>query len=552
MRLLKPPVAAFGPQAPHTEQGAFTAMLDLMRRKKQSIIIKVVFVVIVLSFVGTMFLVWGKGSEGGGRSLGYAAKVNGSRISVEEYQSSYQRIRTIYQQIYGQYLSSEMEKVLGLKKVALDTLIDNRLIMKEAKSMGIKVSDDEVARSIEEIPSFQKDGRFDFNLYQQLLRSARITAKDFEEGQKEELIIKKARQAVKDKVTVSDDEALAQYKKDNDKIDLEYVAYAPADVIGEVKLTEAELNDYLQKNQEAFRTPEKVALSYVVLDPGAQAAGLTLTEDEIQAFYQKNIDRWQGKDGILPLKEVRDRVKAEALKQKAAKQAYELAADTLFKNIKSGDLGQAAGQLKLKIQETPLFSTTAPAPALAGEAAVIKKAFELKQGELGGPVETAKGIYILKAKERKAAVVPPLAEIKAAVEQRAKEAKAIELARTKAEEAAKQLVAKAALKTRTTGSFGYSAKGDVPAIGAAPDLMEAAFKLPAPPAAATTPFKVGNRWYAVRLKNRTEAPRAEFDKAKEPIRQKLLPRKQDETVDTWTKGLKAKAKIEINQALVAE
>ena len=77
-------------------------MLDIMRKKKNSIIIKIVFVVIVLSFIGTMFLVWGEGRSGmGGGSLGYAAKVDGSKITLEEYQNSYQRIRNVYQQIYG-------------------------------------------------------------------------------------------------------------------------------------------------------------------------------------------------------------------------------------------------------------------------------------------------------------------------------------------------------------------------------------------------------------------------------------------------------------------
>lgn len=527
-------------------------MLDLMRKKKESIIIKAVFVIIVLSFVGTIFLVWGKGDGGsGGRSAGYAAIVDGTKISPEEYQNSYQRVRNIYQQIYGQSIPPEMEKMLGLKKIALDNLIDSYLIMKEAKAMGIKVSKDEIAAAIEAMPSFQKDGRFDFNLYQQLLKGSRITPKEFEEGQKGELSLKKARQAIKDKVTVSDEDALAQFKKENDRIELEFVDFAPADVIGEVKPSEAELNEYLQKNQDAFKTQEKAALSYILLDPASQAAKLTLTEEEIQTFYQKNIDRWQGKDGILPLKDVKDRVKAEAQKQKAAKQAFELAADTLYKNIKSGDLNQIAGQLGLKVQETPLFSATAPAPALTGEAAVIKKAFEIKQGELGGPVETAKGIYILKVKERKPSVVPPLAEIRGAVEQKAREAKAVELARKKAEDAAKQFAAKATLKSRTTGSFAYSAKGDLPLIGTAPELMEAVFKLAAGQAPAT-PFKAGNRWYAVRLKSRTEAPKTEFDKNKEQIRQRLLPKKQDEALDSWTKELRAKAKIEINQALVAE
>jgi peptidyl-prolyl cis-trans isomerase D len=528
-------------------------MLDLMRKKKNTIIIKIVFVVIVLSFVGTMFLVWGEGRSGmgGGRS-GFAAKVDGSKISLEEYQNAYQRMRNMYQQIYGQSLPAEMEKTLGLKKVALDGLIDNLLIMKAAKSMDIKVGKEDVANAIAAMSTFQKDGAFSFELYQQLLKSNRLTPKDFEESQKGELILKKTRQAIKDKVVVSDEDALAQFKKENDKIDLEYVSYAPSDVIGEVKLSEAELSEYLQKNQAEFKTPEKVAISYILLDPALQASKMTVSEDEIQTYYQKNIDKYQGKDGIQPLKDVKDKARAEALRQKAAKHSYELAADTLFKNIKSGDLNLVAGQLGLKVQEIPIFAANAPAAALIGETTVLKKAFELKQGELGGPVETPKGIYIIKVKERKDSIVPPLAEIKTAVEQKAKVAKSLDLAKKKAEDAAKQLVAKVALKTQTTGSFGFSPRGDVPTIGNAPELLEASFKLTTAAAAIDTPFKVGSRWYAVRLKQRLDTPKADFDKAKEEMKKKILPRKQEEALTAWVKELRAKAKIEINPALAAD
>ena len=186
-------------------------MLSIMRKQKESIIIKIVFVIIVLSFVGTIFLVWGKGSDGvGGGKGGYAAKVNGTRISLEEYQSAYQRIRNMYQQIYGQSIPAEMEKMLGLKKVALDGLIDNLLAMKEAKSLGIKVSKDDVSASIEAMPMFQKDGKFSFEQYQQVLKSNRMTAKDFEEGQEAEVTLKKVRQLIKDKAVVTDADALAQ------------------------------------------------------------------------------------------------------------------------------------------------------------------------------------------------------------------------------------------------------------------------------------------------------------------------------------------------------
>jgi peptidyl-prolyl cis-trans isomerase D len=251
------------------------------------------------------------------------------------------------------------------------------------------------------------------------------------------------------------------------------------------------------------------------------------------------------------LTEVKEKVKADAVKQKTAKQLFELAADTLYKNIKSGDLNLIAGALKQKVLETPLFAASSPASALIGETAVIKKALELKQGELGGPVETTKGIYILKAKERKLAAVPALADIKGAVEEKTKAVKAIELAKKKAEDAAKQLSTKAALKTQTTGSFGFSAKGDIPAIGASSEIVEAVFKLSATQAPAT-PFKVGNRWYAVRVKNRTEAPKAQFDATREELKKKMLPKKQEEALSEWSKGLREKAKIEINQALIAD
>ena len=158
---------------------------------------------------------------------------------------------------------------------------------------------------------------------------------------------------------------------------------------------------------------------------------------------------------------------------------------------------------------------------------------------------------MIQSKERKAAAVPPLAEIKSLVEEKTRAVKALELAKKKAEDAAKQLSSKADMKTRTTGNFGFTDKGDIPTIGASPEMIEAVFKLSASQTPAT-PFKVGNHWYAVRVKSRIEAPKADFDKTKEELKKKMLPKKQDEALEVWSKELRTKAKIEINQALITE
>ena len=528
-------------------------MLGIMRKYKESILIKVVFVIIVLSFIGTIFLVWGKGGDGGGRSLGYAAKVDGTKISLEDYQQSYYRLRGVYEQLYQRSLPPEIEKQLGIKKMAIDNLVESLLITKAAKKMGISVSKDEISTAIAAIPSFQKNGAFDFQQYQATLKANRMTAGDFEAAQKSELTIKKARKAIQDKAVVSDADAETYYHKKNDKLELQYAAFTPESVLAEVKLTDADLDSYLKGHQEQFKTPEQISLQYILIEPASIAGKVTVSDEEIQTYYQKNIDRYQGKNGILPLAEVKEKVKADATRNKAGKEAYEKAADTINKNIAAANLQAVAASLGAKVQETSLFQAKAPPAQLAGEEALLKKSFMLKQGEMAGPIETPKGIYAVKLKERKAAEVPPLAQIRSAVEPKAKADKAKDLAGKKAEEALAALgKGGAGLKLQETGSFSYNDAASIPGIGVSKDAIEAAFTLTAAAPLPKNTFKIGDKWVAFKLKNRSAAPAEEFQKTKEDLKKQILPKKQQEALDAWLKELKAAAKIEINQQLIAD
>ncbi|MCM0081736.1 SurA N-terminal domain-containing protein [Geomonas sp. Red32] len=526
-------------------------MLGIMRKYKESPVIKIVFIVIVLSFVGTIFLVWGRGGDKQSGPAGFAAKVDGTKISLDEFEKAYYRNRNVYEQIYGRSLTPEMEKQMGLKKMTLNSLIDNVLIMKEAKRMGISVGNDEVAAEIAKIPAFQKDGAFNFDQYQATLRANRLTPAAFEDAQQQELLVQKARTKITSAAKVTDQEVTDAFKKQNDKLSLQYVAYSPADVKGGIKLTDQELTSFLQDHQNEFKTPEQVSIAFAKVTPAQLASNVTVTPEEAQAYYQKNIDRYQGKGGILPFDQVKDKATADAIKQKAAKQAYEKAADAVNKFKTKADIDGAAAELGAKVQQTPLFTAQTPAASIASETELVSRAMALKQGELGGPVETADGIYILKVTDRKPAAVPPLAQIRSAVEQKALTAKAAEVAKKKAEEALAQL-AKGGISTKDTATFGYNPQGSIPGIGNSPELIEQAFALTTAAPVAKQAVKVGDTWYAVKLKNRIEAPLTDLAAKKESIRQSLLPKKQQQALEAWLKDLRAKAKIEINPAVVGD
>ena len=135
-------------------------MLGIMRKYKSSIIIKGVFILIVLSFVGTIFLIWGEGEEGF-KGSSYALKVNGEKIPYEDFSREYEQAKNSIQQIYGQPVTPEIEKQLGIRNMVIKNLVGLTLMKQEAKRMGLKVTKDEVVAAIAAIPAFQKNGAFD-------------------------------------------------------------------------------------------------------------------------------------------------------------------------------------------------------------------------------------------------------------------------------------------------------------------------------------------------------------------------------------------------------
>ncbi len=527
-------------------------MLGIMRKYKQSIIIKGVFALIVLSFIGTIFLVWGKGDKGLGGS-DYAVRIDGTKVTFEAFQENYNRLRNMYQQFSQQPLTPELEKQLGLKKLALENIINNTLMRNEARRMGIKISKEEVINAIAAIPAFQKDGAFNAQLYQQMLQANRIMPQAFEDGIKEELLLKKARQKIMDLVKVSDAEALQVYRKQHDKVDLLFASFSPTGVKSGIKLSDNELNMYLQNHQNEFRVPVQISISYVLLNPEKVAAGLSMTNEEMLSYYQKNVDKYQEKGNILPFEEVKNRVRDDALRFKAGKLAYEKAAEALNKNLKSANLSGAARMLGLKIEKTPLFEAQKPPASIAGENELVLKAFSLKPNEIGGPVETGKGIYLFTINEKKPSAVPPLSQVRSRVEKLAADEKARELAHKKAADTlALMTTGKTPAGLQDTGLFSFSTAGEIRGIGKSPEIMDAAFSLTQASPVPKAPFKAGDNWYAIKLKNRVEADTGDFQKTKEQIKQGMLQGKREEAVVNWLKALKSSAKIETNPLLLAD
>lgn len=395
-------------------------MLKFMRKKKRSIVVWLIFGAIIIVFV-----FWGIGNFKVDRSS-IAAKVNGKVISVQEFTKAYQRQIDYYKRSIQGEVSDEMLENLNLKQMTIDGLINRAILLKEAKKQGIKITKEQLQQTIQTIPAFQKDGIFDKDTYFRTLSGIRIQPGEFEKEVEEEMLMERVSQKILDTINVSDSELMAEFKKGNKRINLQYVLINSSQSEKGIAITDEEAKTYFEKNKDSFKVPEIIKADYLVFSVSDMKTKINPTDDEIKSYYEKNIKAFERQ------KEVRARhilFRTQDGKETAKKKAE----DVLELIKKGGDFSELAKK-----------HSHDPGSAKNGgdlgyfRAGMMVKSFEdasfsMKKGEVSGIVETEFGYHIIKVEDVKEAGLKPLNEVKKDVTALLKTASAIEKAKGLAE-----------------------------------------------------------------------------------------------------------------------
>jgi hypothetical protein len=172
-------------------------MLKAMR--KHAKFFYVFFFMIILSFI-----FWGVGTVDKNTAVPLA-EVGKEKIMLEEYGASYDRAREFYRNISKGAFTEEMEKQLNLKQKVLDSLIDEMVLLAEAKKAGIRVSDEELEEAIINDPAFARDGRFSKDVYIRTVQINRITPEYFEFMKRKELTLSKMYRLIGESVDLTDE-----------------------------------------------------------------------------------------------------------------------------------------------------------------------------------------------------------------------------------------------------------------------------------------------------------------------------------------------------------
>ena len=161
-------------------------MLDKLREGAQGKVAKVILGLIILSFA-----LAGVGSYLNGPARTAPATVNGNEISAPALENAYRNERARMESQMGEafnQLAANPDYMKQFRRGVLDRLIDQALIDDKARSLGLRVSDEQIKQAIVEMPEFAEDGKFNNDRYLQLIRRAGMTPEMFRDSLRQDMV----------------------------------------------------------------------------------------------------------------------------------------------------------------------------------------------------------------------------------------------------------------------------------------------------------------------------------------------------------------------------
>jgi parvulin-like peptidyl-prolyl isomerase len=233
----------------------------------------VVLWILVFAFLGLMVFEWGADITGIGGRSNVIGKVEGQKITIEEFDRAMEQAREIESANTGK--SPDYERIVKLRDEVWESFIQRILLTKEINKFNIQVSDREVALFIlknplpelQNNPQFQTDGRFDMQKYREAVLNPQNAQAwlGVEQYIRETLPFQKLQNLITTSTFVTAQEVQYEFKRRNLEARIEYI-YIPVSAYSSkpVDVSEKEFKQYYEKNRDDFKVEEKRKLNYVL------------------------------------------------------------------------------------------------------------------------------------------------------------------------------------------------------------------------------------------------------------------------------------------------
>jgi peptidyl-prolyl cis-trans isomerase D len=498
-------------------------MLKIMRQHAKSPIIKIILYAVIISFIATIFLIWGRGREGIGDNPNAVASIGNEEITSQEFLRIFRIQLDDQKKALKQNVDEKMLKQF-VGSQTLSILINQRLMLSEAHKKGLEVSPKEIMDYImTKYPIFQDKGKFiGLEKYHEILQANRIVKSEFENAIKEELIMQKFQNLLVSNVFVYPDEVWEEYKKENEKVKIDYIYVGKKDYIEEVNATAKELKNYFQEKKQQYLIPEKRKIEYVLINPEELKHKIEVTKEEIARYYEQN------KSLFLVPEERRASHILLRLDKDASPDIVEQIEKKAEDIYKKAMAGEDFAELAKKYSEDEATAKEGGDLGFFQQGRMVpefdRKVFSMSVGEISEPVKSQFGFHIIKLTDIRNPHFKPIddIEVQARIKKDLSETKSYQEADTIAQKIAESGKEKGKLAEAAKGysleakeSAFFSRKEGVVEIPNSFAITENAFQLKV--GKVSSPIILSNGYAVIKLLEKKDSYMPKFDEVKDEV-----------------------------------
>ncbi len=362
-------------------------MLDAIRKHTTGWMAKAILALITVPFA--LFGIDSYLNQAGSNVA--VAKVNGNKISIQEYGNAIENVRN-RMQADGKVDATMLDSP-QLKQSVLDGLITRRLVNAEINKSNFKISDEQLSQHILGMPEFQDGGKFSEEIYQKTLAQNKLTATKFENEQRNNLLTQQARDGLAALVFVPKSIAAQTLQFAHQQREVSAAEIKTAQYLSQVKVTPEQIKAYYDLHKDKFVVPEQVKLEFALLSAAGLVAQMKVNDAEVKEFYDANTAKFQS-DEQRHASHILIGIGGGTNKDKAA--AKEKAAGILAELKKNPKL---FAELAKKYSQDPSGAKGGDLGTF-GRGAMVKPfdeaVFSMKVGQISDLVESEFGYHIIR------------------------------------------------------------------------------------------------------------------------------------------------------------
>jgi peptidyl-prolyl cis-trans isomerase D len=363
---------------------------------------------VIVFLICVPFALWGVNSYLGGGEVTPPATVDGQAISQQNFDTAYANYRRQLERAFGGSIPDYFAGEGVLKEQVLTQLVEQSALSQYADKNLYRIGNVELNKLIRSIEAFHTDGIFNPSIYQSQVASLGYSTAGFEQEFRRSQSIDQLQTGLNSTAfTVrAIENKLTSLQNQTRKV---RVLTRP-DQNTKIEISQSEIEQYFDKNNARFMTPERLQIEYIELSLDGIKASLDITDSQLSDRYNQSKSSYTTPESrsashiLLKLDADASDEESDLIRQKLITIRDQITQGTPFSEVAkqssddpgSAQSGGSLGDIELGMMVKPFQDAL----------------FEMAVGDLSEPVKTSFGWHLIQLDKVNGGEVKPFADVK--------------------------------------------------------------------------------------------------------------------------------------------